>query len=148
MKRCFRCGETKPPDDFYPHPAMADGRLGKCKECARQDVRANRAARRAQYSAYDQARYRTAERRETQRETLRRHRRRWPERTRARQAVANALRSGRLERLPCEVCGNPASEAHHADYSKPLDVSWLCFQHHRERHGQTVTVHDYHRNTI
>ena len=52
--------------------------------------------------------------------------------------VLNAIRDGKMERLSCEVCGAKA-QAHHDDYSKPLDVRWLCFKHHREHHGQIVT---------
>jgi hypothetical protein len=40
-------------------------------------------------------------------------------------------------RQPCERCGGP-SEAHHADYSQPLVVSWLCKAHHRELHRKTI----------
>lgn len=48
---------------------------------------------------------------------------------------------GRLVRKPCEACGSEKSQAHHDDYSKPLDVRWFCFKHHREiGHGQTVTA--------
>ncbi|WP_216651623.1 hypothetical protein [Roseivivax sp. THAF30] len=48
--------------------------------------------------------------------------------------VANALRLGVLTRSPCEVCGSEKSEAHHDDYSSPLEVTWLCRRHHRARH--------------
>jgi hypothetical protein len=44
------------------------------------------------------------------------------------------LRRGTIKRGPCEVCGSEDSEAHHDDYSKPLDVRWLCRKHHREHH--------------
>lgn len=40
---------------------------------------------------------------------------------------------GKIKRQPCEVCGAMPTEAHHPDYSKPLDVEWLCPTHHRER---------------
>jgi len=46
----------------------------------------------------------------------------------------NALRDGRLISNPCEVCGTAKSQGHHEDYSKPLDVVWLCTRHHADRH--------------
>lgn len=61
------------------------------------------------------------------------YRERWPGRHEARIAVRNALRQGKLERHPCEVCGGRA-EAHHDDYAKPLDVYWLCKAHHEQIH--------------
>jgi hypothetical protein len=141
-KACFRCGETKPLTDFYVHSAMADGRFGKCKACTRADVRANRSARRAYYSAYDQERFRTPHRKALAAEYQRRRRKRSPEKSAARSAVGNALRDGRLQRKPCEACGATGRvQAHHNDYSKPLDVKWLCFRCHREHaHHQVVTV--------
>lgn len=58
----------------------------------------------------------------------------YPERRRARTAVGNALRDGRLTRGPCELAGNGECrgrvEAHHEDYERPLDVRWLCAKHH------------------
>lgn len=56
-----------------------------------------------------------------------------PEKKRAHDAVDRAIRRGQLVRQGCESCGNWA-EAHHEDYSKPLEVRWLCRKHHKEAH--------------
>ncbi len=51
---------------------------------------------------------------------------------RAHDKVAKAIRKGTLARGKCEVgtdCKGPI-EAHHDDYSKPLDVRWVCLKHH------------------
>jgi len=44
------------------------------------------------------------------------------------------IRKGEIKRLPCEMCGNPKSQGHHSDYSKPLEIKWLCRKHHSELH--------------
>ena len=53
----------------------------------------------------------------------------------ARQQTKNALRRGDITPQPCEKCGVAKAEAHHDDYTKPLDVRWLCRRHHREHHA-------------
>ncbi len=40
-KKCFKCDETKPIEDFYKHHRMKDGHLNKCKKCTRLDVYKN-----------------------------------------------------------------------------------------------------------
>lgn len=64
-----------------------------------------------------------------------RQREREPAEERARSLVRDAVRRGDLLRLPCEVCGNAKSEGHHDDYTKPLNVRWLCRTHHVEHHN-------------
>lgn len=54
----------------------------------------------------------------------------------ARQTVRTEVRAGRLVPLPCLFCGDSRSQAHHEDYSKPLDVVWLCRLHHVARHNE------------
>ena len=50
--------------------------------------------------------------------------------------VHRAVKSGDLERQPCLICGySEFVEAHHEDYTSPLDVVWLCRFHHRGRHA-------------
>jgi predicted Fe-S protein YdhL (DUF1289 family) len=62
-----------------------------------------------------------------------------PDARRAQVAVGHALRAGTLERGPCEVCGATRVHGHHDDYSRPLDVRWLCPRHHSEHHATPAT---------
>lgn len=59
-----------------------------------------------------------------------------PEKRKAQYSVSNAIRDGKLIKQPCEVCSTTVNvQAHHDDYSKPLDVRWLCIPHHAEHHN-------------
>jgi hypothetical protein len=53
----------------------------------------------------------------------------------ARSQVMIALEAGRMIKQPCAVCGTTSAEAHHDDYSKPLEVIWLCKAHHGATHA-------------
>jgi hypothetical protein len=137
-KRCFRCNQVKQIEEFYRGRRMADGHLNKCKECTKRDVSKNYRVRKLQYMAYEQERNRRPERKEKALEYQKTRRANNPNKYKAHCTVNNALRDGNLTKQPCEVCGNPRVEAHHDDYTKPLDVRWLCFEHHRQIHGQEV----------
>ncbi len=50
--------------------------------------------------------------------------------------VRKALNNGIIKRMPCQECGQADTDAHHEDYSKPLDITWLCRSHHNKRHIQ------------
>ena len=54
----------------------------------------------------------------------------------ARYMVRNAVRLGQLIKKSYEICGAIEVESHHDDYSKPLEVRWLCHQHHCELEGR------------
>ena len=138
MKTCFKCGVTKPLDDFYAHRKMRDGRLGKCKECTKRDSKASRARSPEHYQAYERERATDFVRRVRARRYQRRSYHRDPEKFRARMIVARALRSGKLRRGACEVCQTTVQvHAHHDDYAQPLKVRWLCVRHHHDAHAKT-----------
>ncbi len=59
-----------------------------------------------------------------------------PERKRAQLAAQRAVQRGVLVRAPCERCAAQVAQAHHEDYSKPLDVVWLCRRCHAARHAE------------
>lgn len=52
----------------------------------------------------------------------------------ARSIMSQAIAAGKLVRRPCRDCGVTKVHGHHTDYTKPLDVTWLCPQHHRQEH--------------
>jgi hypothetical protein len=137
-KRCFKCGEEKPRSEFYGHPRMADGLLGKCKACTKTDVSRRYRLEKPARQVFDVARNRTAARKAERAAARKRHRDLNPEKYRARTAVGNALRDGKIEKAPCETCGAGRAQAHHEDYSKPLEIRWLCFACHRREHGQEI----------
>ena len=43
-------------------------------------------------------------------------------------------RRGKLIKQPYQACDDEASEMHHEDYNKPLDVQWLCRECHLGLH--------------
>jgi hypothetical protein len=69
---------------------------------------------------------------------LKRHNLKHPDRYRARQMLRCAVKSGKVARpANCSRCGRECiPDAHHPDYSKPLEVDWLCGDCHRAEHGK------------
>jgi hypothetical protein len=135
-KQCFKCGQAKPLDEFYPHPQMGDGHLNKCKDCARKDVRQHRLENPERVRAYDNARARHPHRKAAREAYAASFGENSPEKRKAHGIVSREVRAGRLAKQPCAFCGTPEPvEAHHHDYSKPLDVTWLCKPCHRRFHA-------------
>jgi ribosomal protein S27AE len=56
------------------------------------------------------------------------------EKIRARNKVKHLCRVGKMQRGDCEACGKPNAEAHHEDYSQPLNVRWFCRKCHSLEH--------------
>jgi len=141
-KQCFKCAAVKPISEFYKHAGMADGHLNKCKDCARRESAENRLKNLDRVRAYDRARGKTAERIalsvRVKKEWLAQDKRR----SAAHNAVARAIRSGRLVKEPCERCASDKSMAHHDDYDFRLSVRWLCAPCHKERHKELNAIQD------
>lgn len=130
MKTCRKCGESfELATGFYSHAQMADGHLNICKSCVRSRVSSHRAVNIEAVREYDRQRGREGHGWSAARQWAERN----PLKRKAHHAVSNAIRYGRLDRQPC-WCGEKA-EAHHPDYSRPLDVVWLCKIHHEQLHA-------------
>lgn len=145
VKTCKGCGLCKPYPEYQREARNLDGYAGKCRSCVRAyyknryAVPENLAAKRAAQSVYKKS-----ERgKETQsaysktdkgRALKAKYRGSSPEKVAAWIAVCKAVKAGSLIRLPCWVCGSEEVEGHHPAYSMPLDVVWLCKEHHDELH--------------
>ena len=146
MKTCFKCNQEKPLAEFYKHPQMGDGHLGNCKTCTKKDT-ADRAAIKAAtdlnwvLAERERCRAKAQESRkavapERKAESIRAYRKRNPLKWAAHCILNNAVRVGIVTRQTCENCGAKA-QAHHDDYTKPLDVRWLCRADHLRYHGMS-----------
>ena len=142
-KECFKCGSIKPLEEYYRHPRTADKHLNKCKECTKKDSSERQSTLRkdSNWVVKERARGRDKHHRlykgkvgSGSAESKKRYIKENPVRRLANQMVSNAVRDGRLEKRPCEICGNLRVHGHHDDYYKPLEVRWLCIKHHNEHH--------------
>ena len=155
-KTCKNCEQDLPLDKYYPHPYTKDKRTALCKECHKASVRAHRQQNSEYFREYDRQRAFTPERvaaRKAYQDAMRddpefvaRQRARakfWSDKNmvkrRAQVMAGNAIRDKKLVRPKvCERCGLPGEKihAHHENYYKPLDVTWLCIPCHGIRHRE------------
>lgn len=112
----------------------SDGRLqGYCRECARSYRHnyydSHRNIEIAKAVAYIQANP------DVRQLVVQNYNTNYKQKVRARKAVQRAILAGRLVPQPCEHCGSTDNiHGHHADYSRPLDVTWLCAYCHGAEH--------------
>jgi hypothetical protein len=135
LKKCFKCGEEKSIDDFYVHKQMGDGHLGKCKECTKKDVREWYGKTFDERREYERKRTQTENRKNQRLKNQKRYRSKYP--TKARAVASANKRINQKE--DCEFrwtgkCSPGIVHKHHPDYSKPLEVRWLCALHHKMVH--------------
>lgn len=142
--KCSICLIEKPSSDFY----FCNSRHKYRKYCKVCDC----ALSRKRYIKYREKKIISEKKYQSSsigKESLRKTRskmyEKYPEKTKARSLLRNALLSGKiLKPNNCTMkkfknC-NGILEAHHSDYSKPYDVIWLCRYHHRLIEGKIVFV--------
>ena len=135
---CTKCSNKKEPEDFPRHRKSKTGRSTVCKSCKNRKYREDPAERLARS---------TAKNRESDRESYQRNRekilgrRRGNPEERARRKLNYEIERGRVTRPDrCSECGvGCRAEAHHHDYSKPLEVTWLCRKCHKWKHRKYET---------
>jgi hypothetical protein len=147
LKKCTKCGEIKTVENFNKQRQCKGGINPRCKKCNSEYQREYRKKNPEKIREYER-RYiennpgylkkKAIEWRTNNPEKRlaidRRKRAKNPDRSKARSVIHDLIYRGKLKRQPCEICSEPSAEAHHKDYSDPLDIVWLCSKHHREEH--------------
>ena len=131
-KKCHKCDTEKNKTEFGADSSKKDKLRTVCRQCSRKyDIERSKNPKRKAYMKAIISEYRLSGKAAI---SAKGYRARHPKRYSAHKAVFSAIRNGSLIRQCCEVCGDTDSQAHHDDYSKELDVRWLCKEHHREWH--------------
>ena len=142
LKICTKCQVVKPVTSFAKASAKKDGFNYWCRACYSEyakrhraadptRVRAEHAAATAKWRINHPERYR-----ESAAKSSAKYKAKYPEKEVARRAVREAVRLGYMSSPGvCERCGGEGKlDGHHADYSKHLDVEWLCRPWHAAEH--------------
>ena len=157
MKTCRKCNQTKQLTEFYKHKEMLDGYLNYCIECVKARVAKHRQANLEKVNEYDRNRamlphrvqarkeYAQTDRGQEARRTAHaNYRQRFPMKYAAHVVTRNAIRDGKLiPATSCSVCGSTEKiEGHHDDYTKPLEVRWLCEKCHKAWHRSNKPIYE------
>jgi hypothetical protein len=156
-KFCTTCKQTKIASLFAIRKLSPDGLSHDCLQCKRkygaeryklkgtqlrQQVKEyyqlNKTKRTQQIKKYRQTEAGKKYVRDNYKSMYSKYTYKWKARSKARYAI----KIGTIAHLACEVCHNFLSEAHHPDYSQPLEVWWLCRKHHRMADKGELRLYD------
>lgn len=135
MKYCYKCKTDKPKKEYYLDKKRYDGLCQRCKDCERERKLGQRSRNKESHRKRNIRYY------QKNKEIILKRSRIWgkdnKEKMSAHKKVANALLRGTLIRpTTCENCDEIEIDAHHDDYTKPLEVKWLCRSCHMKKHNK------------
>jgi transposase-like protein len=136
---------------------MLDGHLNKCKECVKLRVHKYRDVNIDRIKEYDKKRSMTPSRvkarqeyvktesgkksRQRAKENYKNH---FPMKHAAHILFRNAVRDKKIIRADfCSICKSTYKvEGHHDDYTKPLEVRWMCESCHKKWHRENNAIYE------
>lgn len=147
MKICNDCKLEKSLENYSKYKNSKDGLCYICKECSNKKTRIwyiNNRERNHERTAKWWAKNRKRKLKEGL-ERKDRYLKNNPKKRKAHIKITNAIALGKIKKEPCVVCKkfykkNSVAQAHHEDYSKPLNVVWLCRKHHSSWHRLFIAI--------
>lgn len=131
MKICFKCSKEKPLTEYYKHKDMADGRLGKCKECTKKESKLRHYEKSEDLEWVKNQRERSKEKY---------HRLNYKERQNFLNKNKPWKKSYIYKNLHRKLKPDKGFELHHWNYNKDYleDVFIMPIRHHRQLHGLLI----------
>jgi hypothetical protein len=136
-KKCYYCGLEKSLEELKKDKRYSHGRIPECKNCHnKKHSEYAKLNRRKEWSRLKL--WRDKNKKHVNAQALQ-----YQQTTHGKilksvhDKVYNAVKTGKLKRQSCEICGEKA-HAHHDNYNFPLKVNWLCRTHHAERHQKLI----------
>jgi hypothetical protein len=151
MLICKHCNTEKPDGDFYASSKS------KCKECIKSAVRSHREQNIEKIREYDKQRgnqphrvearkkyIKTEAGKQAKKKAIDAYKKRQPMVYASHVITGNAIRDGKLiQASNCSACNSTEKiEGHHDDYTKPLDVRWLCEKCHKQWHRENTPIYE------
>jgi hypothetical protein len=149
MKMCTKCKRSLVEKQFHRNKRMKDGLHIWCKQCVKkykqhyqdtvcqtQEWKEKRNERKKSWKSASKEAVNERSAKACQNNQ---------DKYQARRVVLYAIRHGELKKGPCEYADETCDgkvHAHHLDYSRPLEVQWLCVKHHGEVHRKINRCQD------
>ncbi len=137
MITCNKCNIEQPESSYYPRNKV-------CKECTKKRVAEYQRGTGKISHNLSSLKYNKSEKgkiamQKAHDNYMSNHR----ERKRTHWSIKRAVKSGTLIRPGfCEKCGIACKpQGHHCDYTKPLEVNWLCIKCHAEWHRNNTPIY-------
>lgn len=151
-KVCTKCKQEKPLSEYYKDKRHKDGLYTHCKSCQQALIASWESRNAGKAKAYRKQWSESHKEHRRELARLRYHSNGDIVRARkiahrdtiqgkAQTKLANAVHLGQIDKPhTCSECGcaNMRIDGHHSDYSKPLDVEWLCTTCHNKRHRKAA----------
>jgi hypothetical protein len=124
MKKCSKCHTLLPKSSFYKDKNKSSGLKSECKDCTKKAQKIYRSSEKYKEKAWEyQLKYSNTESGKIQRKAY------------------NKFTKEKIKKDYCCICGkNENIEAHHDNYNNPLDIIFLCKNHHEEHHKEFMEM--------
>ena len=149
MKQCTKCKDFKSLNEYQKRSASSDGLTARCKGClsgydksrantpSRIKARAEYAKTEAGINSANLARKKWAKNNKDKiYQSTKKYREDNKIKAYAHGVVSYGIKLKVIKRGSCEICGDKQTHGHHDDYSKPMEVRWLCSKHHNQWHAE------------